>query len=682
MGENGEGARDAVQYVPSQEDLRRCDVCYEKLEGGGGVCHHCGKLLCDWRSGIYWHMNAPEYSLEFTGKAGGSAFAKLGLVKIPQHTGIARLNPRAKHCLKHFHSLTSHMKLILIGGGLLILGIGLGIALGSGYPLLASLLGAVILVPGVLMHTRDFIRPQHKLNGAPLNPDRLDVHVVESIAGNFVVSKESFVERSEYLTDVAGHGKIAVLVDFDEPEREALDDFAKRERRDVSRMDWHLGYFSLDNARNVTFEGEAPGVGNVMPLIVKAGSDRDKIEDLVKREEKQPLVSLSYEIDIAGGIRKAAVPDDTPAPRGFVPFVRFPIHIVPRLDASGRNFGLALTAIGFNPYGVGQVSCRITLTIPPDLNVDKVGETDLMTGRYDPAQGQVTWRGERGEKEVWPPTVDVNVGFRENILSNRSDHPVLEGSYELVLDKVNLSGIEVDQDCLFLPTGACRTHTVLDKRTTIAGKISVDLSVLTFQQEHASSESIDLGHLIPDHHTMHRLSEVLRSKDVYVAKTTDNPPTIDAKSANIRNRSWDQIARIYAGQAALFGVDVHSVLSGREEYVGATVPSKGEGKLEITVRGMVHDDTTLGAVEAIRTDICEAAKDGFRGFEHPLVSASQVAAAAEAAVSQAADTTGQREKLVARLEKLEDALLDGKITDERYEKMKADLEGKLSGLDA
>jgi hypothetical protein len=183
---------------------------------------------------------------------------------------------------------------------------------------------------------------------------------------------------------------------------------------------------------------------------------------------------------------------------------------------------------------------------------------------------------------------------------------------------------------------------------------------------------------------------------VYVAQITEDAAAVDATSTNVRRRTWELLARKYQGHGMLFGTDVRCVLSGEEERLGPAETTRGRSKLELAVRAKVHDAATRAAVDAacasmarslgaelerlsVERDAEAALRSqpglpsqpaGIGGFIQPDLSG--------AAEGGASGARSRRRQLERKMELLESAILEGRISESLYVKLRAEIESRLS----
>jgi hypothetical protein len=84
--------------------------------------------------------------------------------------------------------------------------------------------------------------------------------------------------------------------------------------------------------------------------------------------------------------------------------------------------------------------------------------------------------------------------------------------------------------------------------------------------------------IVPDHHTVAQLTDILSREGYYVKRVVENPAQ-PGRNAAVLNRSWDIAGRRYNG---LHPIDFHLVISGEEVQDGPATPTT---TVRLTVRG-------------------------------------------------------------------------------------------------
>lgn len=656
---------DAVHEFQSMHtDLARCSLCKTAVKHKGYVCHHCGRIMCKH------HHHESESSLEFRGKQTGSFLSRIGLSSQLFDTSLPGFGskPFGVHCGKHYHHVERHIKKIAFGVIIFILGIVLCFQVNPQaevhslryYGLWMLGIGLLFFVIGLSLHNTRFLKQRKKLTRIPFNCENMKLVIQEEICGDLSIMKSDGLDQTDYISNVSGKGSIKIMVDFGPSEEATFKEFCAREHidEDSCSLDWDLGYLLINDMSNITFVKSETAETNVKHLIVKDSPVRKKIRDYIE-SGSAGVFAIEYGIKSEGGIFKG--PDYNRI---------FPVEIFPRLgDQTGRDIFFDVNTFNVDSSkDIDVILERFVLDIPPELPVDRVYPPD--SGRYDPRKNQVIWNS------VSVPGI-LQVTFQKKIVETLGKKSVLKGRYSLKISgekEGNLSGFKIRATDLFLPNGFRRKGSQIEvsKATTISGELQVGLECLSYKHEFTVAEKLDNDNLIPDYHTIRYLVEILEEEGVFVASVVENPTMVDAKSVHVKHRGWDILGRKYTGASSLFGVDAHIVVSGCEIYREGITPSDGKCKIDITVRSSVHDDYTREIAENVCDDIKQAIQGGLDKFEHPLVRVAEVPTLAPAASNKSDhDMKNAMMVLEERLDRLDDALLDGKISEEKYDEMKS-----------
>jgi len=309
------------------------------------------------------------------------------------------------------------------------------------------------------------------------------------------------------------------------------------------------------------------------------------------------------------------------------------------------------------------------------LHVESVSDR----GRYDSTNQTVRWEDVRlGTVGGQAVSTRLSMTFREKVLSVSDDasgeaaEMLLRGTYKLSTDGTE-SPISL---AVFLPTGKKRDITS-SCSTQFEGHVQFDLLTMTCQSECALNGELGPFTVVPDEKLASGIVSVLSEADVYVARIRESPPTTDPKSANVKNRYWDILGRMYVGDAGMFGIDVHVVVGGSETYLGQSLPSYGSCTVSLTISAKVHDADAKHYVETTRDGLLDQLKVMLE--QRHSQSSGQLpshAGMTEANVSLP-DRIGELEKRKVRAE---DALLEGRITEETYRHIVEDVDSRLRGL--
>ena len=228
--------------------------------------------------------------------------------------------------------------------------------------------------------------------------------------------------------------------------------------------------------------------------------------------------------------------------------------------------------------------------------------------------------------------------------------------------------------------------------------------------------------VIPDYRTVIELTNELSDSGYYVKRVIENPPRGGGR-ANLVNRYWDIAGRRYDG---VFPIDFHLTLTGEEEYLGGIQANAGSTAARLSVQGsyvnqdmegqIVSEWDALHDMVATRLKSREtftAAQDaGYRGSgphvpppaygsgpqAPPPAYGSGSSAHGSGPSAAPAHEWGQpspppawppaepgvsrKTILRQRLEAATDALVEGRISEETYRRIEANILAELGRLPA
>lgn len=186
--------------------------------------------------------------------------------------------------------------------------------------------------------------------------------------------------------------------------------------------------------------------------------------------------------------------------------------------------------------------------------------------------------------------------------------------------------------------------------------------------------------VIPDDEMVIKLTNVLSEENYYVKRVVEHPPRSGGRADHVQ-RYWDIAGRRYEG---VYPIDFHMVVTGEEIHRGDVRPVAGTTKVRIVVQGAYTDDEMKERIDQAWKDLRGLTRNTLNGLpsERPGTSWSDSAPAASGPEQNGAGTSRAGHLLMERLGKLDEALLDGRISAEQYDEMKARAERELGGWEA
>jgi hypothetical protein len=228
-----------------------------------------------------------------------------------------------------------------------------------------------------------------------------------------------------------------------------------------------------------------------------------------------------------------------------------------------------------------------------------------------------------------------------------------------------------------------RTRVEADFKLSLASIRYQDVRIVPEREVKQDDNYADEFSVIPDDETVIELTNAL-SENYYLKRVVEHPPQSGGRADHVQ-RYWDIAGRHYDG---VYPIDFQMILTGEEIHRGSVRPVDGTTKVRIVVQGAHTDDKMKDRIDEeweglralTRETLNELASNGRRpawgdppgGWSDPWVAASGQA-------HHGPDPSRSGQRLLKRLGKLDEALLDGRITPEQYEEMKARAEQEFGG---
>jgi hypothetical protein len=654
--------------IVSQAPRTRCYFCGQaKVDM---ICHHCGRAICDE------HGPTPipeERSIE------NPEFTDLDL----SHTAIGETGIHCENCI---HYVRSHKWMLSLGAivgvfGLIVLFGGISAEEGTAIAIgvLAMLAGIGLVAWGIALQ-RDRYR-QEIIDSRPPLPviGKIQaVSVAESVHGRITLDAEG-----KYTTQAdQPQGKATLTFQFAPRDRERLDTYLKKYDLPFSDdIPFHAGFAVLQGSADLHFDDP----NTYMPGRVNTIALRGSIGD-------QPFLSGNG----TGRSNRWTIRRTYTFPPPNNKAACLPVQIVPTLVQEGAQQAIELV-LQLAP-DAGDLSLlaelarveELTLHAPQSLGkVEIVEPTALVGSATEMGEGDeitytqaITWKGVNvapGERRARHKSFYVRF---ENTVEPTT---VLNGRLRVRFDGT-LSGL--NGVVLFYPLGNKREKVSEQRYTYVDVDFNLDLGGLRFQEMASAEERIVREGVVPDHRMVTSLTNAINSEGVYVKRVIENPPRTSKAGAHIINRYWDVAGRFYDG---VYPIDFHLVLTGEEVYGGTARPYAGKTQVDVSVQGAVTDKEMRGQVGYLRDRLVAIINGTLDELPEmlaempPMVEEMLVAEKKEEIpVAPVAPVqpfvTDRAAVLRARLDKLDDALLEARISEERYEEMRARIEQELVDL--
>ena len=632
------------------------------------LCHHCGKPICR------------EHSLAAFDKAGrpvSREFADLEL---------ERYQEAVYHCREHAHVVKARLtRVIWLGVGLAAVGV---IVL-----LFALVPGRVLLLAGGGMAGIAFRADRRRAEAArrsrpllPLVPQLDTVSVVETLHGEIRLGEDGY-------TSTAGrvNGQIDLGMTLAKAGRDRLPRYLDKYRPPTAEpVEFSAGFAVVQGEAGLTFTpltftplALTPERGNAvldggMRLSFRGNPDGHPLFGAIPgRPEGEWRFGLGYDLMAAR------------VPRGI------PLWIVPSLVPASdqRTLEIDLHWELLGPEGHEFDLERfdlIELKVPPEWgNVESTLPGDALTSRPSPGEPRsIQWRQlpPRGDKDQQKrQSRTLTIRFEHQIM----DQPGLEGSLRATFSGTlsGLTGIG-----FYLPGGGRREpQPEFKSRTEVSVDFGISLGFVRYQDDRvvpdqgniddvARSEVDEFTGVIPDYRTVVELTNAISKEGYYVKRVIENPPRGGGR-AGVVNRVWDIAGRWYEG---VFPIDFHMTLTGEEEYEGSIRANAGNTVARISVQGAYANQKMKGQIEAKWDELHRIVKKMLqdRAPDVPVVTLRHTAEEPEPDMTRPADAdkAARAAALRKRRDSAIDALLEGRISEDIYRAVIAEIDEELRDL--
>jgi hypothetical protein len=493
----------------------------------------------------------------------------------------------------------------------------------------------------------------------PVTPSIDSVEVREVLHGELVLEAGGAYRTS--VTPIDGHIKIDMT--FGRPDQDRLREYC-RKFRVISREEvwFSAGYLVLQGPAGLEFTDRVGG-GLVVPLTDVVGAQP------FLRSQGEP-VSAKWQVRLEH--RVTGVPGRTEIPLWLTP------ALMPESDQ--RSLQLDLQWLGNWPQEDSTLVAdrveRLTLQVPASWgNVEHV-EGATVGSRVDPNSGRrfIEWKQVSLDQEKRRSSFVVH--FEERIKNT----DVIKGSL-VVSFRGALSGLEgID---LFEPLGGRRRGgRYTDVKTEVVADLELSLNGVRYQDVRVVPDPRrdDLAQIpeihefpgvIPDHETLIALTDAMSADGYYVKRVIENPPR-DRGRADLVNRAWDIAGRRYNG---VYPVDFHLVLTGEEVYGSDIRAEAGNTKVRLNVKGAFASKEMEEEIESVWYGLQGIISETLRQQSKPERPRDDEAGLRSPALNP------RIQELKRRREKIEDALLDRRISEDICRDFIARIDRDIADLD-
>jgi hypothetical protein len=617
------------------------------------VCHHCG------RAGCGRHLHRPP---ALAGRLFGREGRALGLDKLPSY-----------HCDDCGHPGT-RAGLATVAAGVLVALAGLVAASLDPLPGLALVVLGVALAGGADLYVRHLGGRARACLPLLVLPKIDDLRVRERLRARITLGPDGRYETRVGPAD----GELAADLTFGRPDRDRLRRYLGHDAPPDADVEFSAGFLVLRGRAGLDMSGEFPG-----PVIYLNGRTAD--HPVFRAGDHQ--ISSPWKIVLPYQLldKVPDVPGDSGAG---------PVWITPSLVARSdhRGLGLEIQWAELGPPEAPLVLDRVEslrLWVPVSWGqLEHVGERATVGTPRHAAQGgqylrSIEWRHlSPTDQQRQQRRLTLTLRFEERI---DLTHALL-GRLDIDF-KGALSGLEGMQ--AFTPLGARRGHVPGGGiETRVTAEFELSLASLRYQAIRLVPDALtgsgedarqpdEFHGVLPNDETAIELTNAMSDDGYYVKRVIESPPRCGDR-ANIVQRHWDIAGRRYDG---VYPIDVQLILTG-EEFHHGDGPADGMTKVRITAQGACADSDMSDRVEqewAALRKLTAKALGGVSARAQPRQILPPLTAAPVGPDLDQRVSAGRNHRLLRRLGMLDEALLERRITAERYAEMRARAETELGG---
>jgi hypothetical protein len=670
--------RSAIMQPELREHAPRAR-CYECgiAETGDkalSLCHHCGKAMCG--------QHRPKV-LGPDGKPVSREFAGLDLA--PSQSG-------GYHCEEHAHVVKADLrKVIVVGVALAVVGVGLAFA--------SLVFGLVLLIAGAGLAVAGYRANQSRTAAAraaqpdlPVIPSLESISVRETLHGRVQLAEDGTYTSPLERVD----GELEVKMTLTKADRERLEAYRRT--------------YGLTAGERVGFSAGFAVIKGEAGLSLAAGEERGAIAlpggtGVWFRGEAASHPLFSTTGGRSGTEWVAKIPYQLQAARKpkSIPIWLVP-SLVPESDQRTLELDVHWVELGEDDHRLQLAALEeIELIVPKDWgNVESVSPTAFIGSAEDEIYRVIKWKQPSPVRQQGQ-SITLAIRFEEQIKQIDALRGRLKASFNGAL-----SGIE---DIAFHrplsgnwqnpPKASVKTEVSVDFELSLNSIRYQDVRVVPDRNKDITdpAEAASLGvfsaagqdpdqrsyrpeveefpDVTPDYRTVIELTNEMSRSGYYVKRVTENQPGGGGRADQV-DRVWDIVGRYYSG---VFPVDFHITLSGEEEYRGSGRANAGHTTSRITVWGSYVDTPMerkiVGVWDTLHRKVTDTMAD--RAAAAPVITRSYPADP-QPASARTADRRVDDARAAAlrkRLDSITEALLEGRITEQTYQELKADIRREL-----
>jgi len=501
-------------------------------------------------------------------------------------------------------------------------------------------------------------------------PQCSKVSIRETISGRIRLDADG-----RYTAEVTQQrGEITLPLAFTPADQERCDAYRRKHQLGKDDLTFHAGFAVLEGAADMILGSDTSAwmAGERILALTGNVADQPFLSGKAAPGSNQWQVRHSYEIPLRHESRNDRAP-------------RFPVRLipslVPELARKGLELELQWTPSFFDGDDVGLDKIdTLQLLAPSSLGkVEQVAPAALIGTGVTPSQ---EGSEEPGQSIQWK---NLTVGeedrqAKRKIFFMRFPNQVepetrLTGRARVRFEG-SLSGLEGVR--LYYPLGQPRGDVETDIQTLVEVDFELDLAALRYQDTVLGKEEITREGVIPDHVMVGRLIDDISQEGFYIKRVIENPARTSKAGAHVLNRFWDLAGRKYDG---VYPMDFHLVLTGEEVYGKEGRAQSGKTQIEVTVQGTATDETMTAQVGNLKEQLVRLIEGTLE--EMPAMKVPPPPSIAPVEPEPRYDDAGVAERVQAlreRLDKLEVALIEQRISEETYHALREKYEQELGAL--
>lgn len=641
--------------IVSRQPIARCYQCGSP--GIAMVCHHCGQLMCNTHGPAQVEPSPGLENPEFEG---------LSLEKTP-------LGVEGVHCEECRHAVRNYLRVLVLPAipvalaGLVLIGID-QTAIG----VLVFLIGAAVAALGYWLYRERYVTVLEQTRPLiPLVPQCNKISIRERIKGQITFDADGryVAERNEQ------RGGIVLPLAFRPGDQERCEMYRQYHELAIDdTLQFHAGFVVLDGAINATFDS-----------TIEEALENERVLSLIGAIADQPFLQGSDSAAPGGNewqnhflyeIPPHPSEHDNGAPQ-------LPIRLIPSLvpETAQQQLELELqwapSYFDNNDLRLSRIEALELLT-PGELGQVEMVKPTARTSRTVISSGDAP--EEHGFSIEWKKIAVTRRDRRARRKSFYVRFPTkiepsvqLRGRIEVGFDGA-LSGLKGIQ--LYSPLGRPLENIETDSGTVVEVDFELDLATLRYQESVLSQEEIVRKGVIPDHVMVTQLIEAISREGFYTKRVIENPARTSKAGAHVLNRFWDLAGRKYDG---VYPMDFHLVLTGEEVYGDDGRAQSGKTEIEVTAQGTATDEQMQAQIANLKEQLVRLIEDTLE--EMPVMKASPPRAPVTPTPQVDDSQISERvQTLRERLDKLEEALIEQRVSEETYTALREKYEQELEEL--